>query len=96
MNVEDLQPAKKITKRINLERPRTMEEVEENLKKYLTEDFLSTLIESMKVVGWQVDLIEVDKLARELFYLANKEYTYQGETYELPETRERFLPKKKV
>ena len=47
---------------------------EEKLKPFLTEDFLATLKEAVKVCGWSVDLIESSSFVMWCFDVAGKKY----------------------
>jgi hypothetical protein len=44
----------------------------ESLKPRLTDEFLATLVETAKCVGWGVDYTEVQNFVREVFHLAER------------------------
>lgn len=48
--------------------------LEENLKGKLTDEFLSTLEEAVRVCGWSVDFVESSQFVSWCFRLAQKEY----------------------
>ena len=49
------------------------EELEAELKPFLTDEFLSTLVKTAKTCGWSIDHIESMKLIYWCFFVAGKE-----------------------
>lgn len=71
---------------------KTLEAREKELVPLLTDDFLSTLKEAVKVCGWSVDHIESSAFVRWSFELAGKGYLSFEDLYPYELTAKRYLP----
>ena len=54
------------------------ERLKSELKPFLTEDFLKTLIKAAKTVGWSVDYIEVKSFVQSVFDIADVDWPEGG------------------
>ena len=50
-----------------------MHRLEDELKPYLTKDFLPTLVMAAKTIGWSVDYSEIQSFVEEVFLLTDEE-----------------------
>jgi len=50
-------------------------------KKKLTDEFLETLIEAAKEIGWSVDLVEIADFIKECYSLADKDIPKKVDVY---------------
>ena len=57
--------------------------LEDKLKSKITPEFLETLTECVKVIGWNVDIVEVQSFVSQIYHLIGKDEYVTIEPYEV-------------